>query len=202
MNDIKQTRWLWVRHFPVAAKGIYIGQTDLDAAVPPLANAKSLSIPHDENTIWVTSPLKRAQQTMQWLKSSLCLPETDHVIAPEIMEQHFGTWEGQRYDAITDPMDWSRAEAIQPPQGETFLDVTKRVQAWITQATDAYAGRTVIAVCHAGPIRAALAHALTGTASNALRFHLDYGSLSQTSYVQYENNWSGRVDSVNGTIRN
>jgi len=192
------TRLLWVRHFPVAAKGIYVGQSDLDAAMPPLA---PINLPDAENAVWIASPLKRAQQTLHWLKQSLNLPEADHVTAPELMEQHFGAWEGQRYDAITEPQDWSRAEAIQPPQGETFLDVTKRVHAWLAQATEKYAGRTVIAVCHAGPIRAALAHALTSPANAALRFHLDYGSLTKTSYVRYDNKWSGSVESVNMAIR-
>lgn len=193
------TRWIWVRHFPTGASGIYVGQTDKHAELPPVCSPQAVSMPgiSPAETVWLASPLARAQQTMRWLRQSLALPEHEYAVVPELMEQHFGAWEGQRYDAIHDAVDWSQAESIQPPRGESFLDVMRRVHAWLAQAMELYAAHTVIAVCHAGPIRAALAHALGSPAGAALRFHLDYASLTQMTYFHYQNSWSGRVDSVN-----
>lgn len=193
-HDSPAVRWMWVRHFPIASQGIYVGQTDLSAEVPPVS-ALALGVPAD--AVWLSSPLARAQQTMRWLRQSLALPEQGYVTVPELMEQHFGAWEGQRYDAVSADMDWSHPETIQPPRGESFLDVMKRVHAWLAQAVDQYAGKTVVAVCHAGPIRAGLGHALASSAWQALRFHLDYASMSQVTYFHYQNAWSGRVDGVN-----
>jgi len=197
------TRWMWVRHFPTNASGIYVGQTDKPAEVPPVCLPHTLNIPivDPAKIVWLASPLMRAQQTMRWLKQSLKLPDNEYTIVPELMEQHFGLWEGKRYDDIHDQMDWSQAESIQPPEGESFLDVIGRVHAWLVQAMEDYAGYTVVAVCHAGPIRAALAYTLTSPASAALRFHLDYASLTQMTYFQHQNSWSGRVESVNTPIK-
>jgi len=184
MSDV--TRFLWVRHFPVAAKGIYIGQLDLDAVIPP--SLPTIILP--DAAVWMTSPLKRARQTMEWLR-----PKGEIIPAPELMEQNFGAWEGKHYADIQ--MDCTQAETIQPPQGETFLDVTKRVHAWIERMLEQRTGQTLIAVCHAGPIRAALSHALAVPAAAALRFTVDYNSLSETVYLRHGEGNFGRVERLN-----
>lgn len=198
MSVSASTQFIWVRHFPVLPGGAYVGQSDLDAVVPPIIRPDLLSITGaklPDDAVWLTSPLARAHQTMQWLRESLQCQDGEVVSIPELMEQSFGEWEGKRYDDIW--LESAAPETIQPPNGETFLDVTRRVHAWINQAVLDYAGRTLIITCHAGVIRSALGHALAIPAGAALRFQLDHASCTRTSYIAHNRSAIGRVEAVN-----
>ena len=186
------TTFIWVRHFPVSAKGIYVGQSDIEAVVPPVLPCSLAGI---QDAIWITSPLVRAGQTMNWIHESLHIQGGDVTVAPELMEQYFGHWEGQRYEDIQ--VHSEHPETIQPPEGEMFVDVSKRMHGWIEKALTRYTGKTVIAVCHAGAIRAALGHALSIPASSSLRFQMDYASLTQTRYMQHNGAFIGCVEKLN-----
>lgn len=194
------TRWLWVRHFPVASCGVYVGQSDVEAVLPPLSSPHNISISEVDlgTAVWVVSPLIRARQTMDWLRQSLQISGGEIIAVPELMEQSFGQWEGRRYEDIQ--LGDVSPETIRPPDGETFEDITQRVHHWMDKALTQYVGRTVIAVCHAGAIRAALSHALAIAPGASLRFQLDYGSLTETRYIRHENRFIGQVEQVNAPI--
>ena len=186
------TRFIWVRHLPVAAHGVYVGQSSVEAIVPPPATLQ-WSFPSD--AIWVASPLLRARQTMYWLKQCLSLPSDETLVISELMEQSFGEWEGKKYSDVI--FDSKNLETVQPPRGEDFEQVIHRVHEWIDQALENYEGSTIIAVCHAGVIRAALAHALRIPARAALRFQMDYVSQTRVSYIKHGGHFLGTVESFN-----
>ncbi len=73
-----------------------------------------------------------------------------------IAEQDFGQLEGQRYDAVLLPDGAENLAAWEPPGGESFNALAARVRTFLKQ--EAGDGDAVV-ICHAGPIRAALAMA-------------------------------------------
>lgn len=162
----------WIRHAPIETTGGYTGQSDVDAMIPDVTVL--LDVPEDAR--WFVSPLKRARQTAKWLGKDSA------EIAPAVLEQHFGVWEGRYYDEVWKEAehahDWSQPELIRPENGESFADVFARVKAWV----EALPEGDYVVVAHAGSIRAALAHAMGLTVAEALTLSVDYCSISHVAY--------------------
>jgi probable phosphoglycerate mutase len=104
---------------------------------------------------WLTSPLRRAKQTAALLTGRPVLVE------PRLIEMDWGEWEGRRgVDLRAEaPAALARSEAqgldLRPPGGESPREVCARLRAL---AADLAADPApVVAVCHKGVIRAALA---------------------------------------------
>jgi len=174
------TKIWWVRHLPIDLpehlEGCYIGQTDVEAVIPPTRTELEL-LP--EQALWFSSPLKRAKATAEWLGAR------NLQLAPELKEQYFGTWEGKAYDQVwgeAQHLDWEKPELIKPPQGESFMELCERVGAWLDTALKHYDGQNLIIVSHAGVIRAGLKHALGMRPSEVLSTDLNYASVTQVSY--------------------
>jgi broad specificity phosphatase PhoE len=107
-----------------------------------------------------TSPLIRARETA----AAVALPHTLEPIAvPELIEADLGRWEG---------LTWAEAEARDPehyqlfhahpgtvpyPDGESFLDVQRRVEPVVARLAAAHPGRGIIVVGHNVVNRAYLA---------------------------------------------
>lgn len=97
-------------------------------------------------------------------------------LEPLLREQHMGAWQGQSWEAITaregsainDYWDdyWNAA----PPAGESMAAMAARLEAWWQGAQPGFAGRDVVLVTHAGPIRALLARFFGLAGTEALRF--------------------------------
>lgn len=156
--------WWWIRHAPVAESGIYIGHKDVAAVLPPSA-PPALPMAH-----WICSPLRRAYETAAWLGGAATR-------VPDIAEQCFGEWEGKAYeksDAI-----WQDPVGIAAPGGESFAEVVARVGNYIDSMM---AVPIIIAVAHAGAIRAALVHGLGYSPTEALQQPIDYLSLTRLRY--------------------
>ncbi len=130
-----------------------------------------------------SSPLRRAVQTAR-------LAVTDHsesvLLRDNLREIHLGRWEGLDREEIERrfPGAWkARGDyfaGFRPKGGESFQDVLDRAlpvfqeMAAMAQAQNT----TVLAVTHAGVIRALLCHALGMPLNNLFRLHLDWAGLS------------------------
>ncbi len=171
----------WIRHMPVEKTGCYIGQTDIPALIPEYQ--ANLAMPLPEEALWFATPMLRTIDTAHWLMSHSTAPLR---MAPELLEQHFGKWEGKHYDEVWREeeilRDWSKPETIRPEGGENFLDVCARVDGWLEKQLAENATNHLIIIAHAGSIRAGLRHALTITPAQALAFQVDYGSITQVEY--------------------
>lgn len=187
------TQFWWIRHAPVEKTAGYTGQTDVPALMP---ERPPLWTP-DKDALCFVSPLQRAVQTAQWL--GLEPPRLRMV--PALMEQHFGAWENQPYDEVWQraqhQYDWSRPEAIRPPGGESFADVCERVGHWLEECLARHAGTQLVVVAHAGPIRAALRHALNVEPGEVLSY--DIGNCSLT-HITYGADGRGGINCVNTLI--
>jgi probable phosphoglycerate mutase len=104
---------------------------------------------------WLTSPLRRAQET------AALLTDRPVLVEPRLIEMDWGEWEGRRgVDLRAEaPAALARREAqgldLRPPGGESPREVCARLRALAAELAADPA--PVVAVCHKGVIRAALA---------------------------------------------
>ncbi len=188
------TRWWWVRHAPVTVnKGCCYGQTDLPCETDARHGFASLAKRLPSAASWVMTPLKRTHMTASALVAAGSdgpdlIPGPDVAIEPDLIEQHFGDWQGQRYADLEKQRgdEWHRfwlAPAHEtPPGGESFVSLIARVHGAITRLNERLAGRDIVAVTHGGTIRAALALALDLTPEAALAFTIDNLSLTRLDH--------------------
>ena len=179
------TRLLLIRHAVSTATGQLAGRLDVPAnlpAAPALAQARAqlaCLLPGPRNLF--SSPALRCRQTAEALLPGAAITE-----APRLWEQHFGTWEGMENTSLPDlgPMNRTALAAHCPPDGESFLDVCRRVEPALEEVA---AGGPAIIVTHAGVIRTALGLAL-GDAASGLAFEI--APFSATMLTRSEEAWS------------
>jgi broad specificity phosphatase PhoE len=199
----KTTRWWWVRHAPVTVnQGSCYGQTDHPCDVDDTARFSALAQRLPRNAIWIATPLQRTGMTAQAIVAA-GLRGTAPIIEPDLIEQHFGDWQGVRYDELAARQGerwhrfWLAPAQETPPGGESFITLTQRVHAAITRLSDQYDGRDILAVTHGGTIRAALSLALGLTAEASLSFSIDNLSLTRIDRIPGPDGPLWRVASVN-----
>jgi broad specificity phosphatase PhoE len=138
------------------------------------------------DAIW-SSPAARAQQTAE----ALGLTAT---VAAELDECDFGTWRGRTLADLhaEDPAAvaaWMEDPAAAPHGGESLLALLDRVRGWLeARAGD---GSRVVAVTHAGVIRAAVVCALD--APPLAFWRLDIAPLSRTVLHAHDGRWTVRA---------
>ena len=113
-------------------------------------------MPGLEDFDFVSSPLSRATETMEILRRTLGLAEQGYRTDPQLMELHYGHWEGQLAaelpatdpegvaGKLADPFGW------RPRGGESYADLMVRTAAWINNLE-----RNTVAVSHGGVSRVA-----------------------------------------------
>lgn len=105
---------------------------------------------------FVSSPLSRAVETMEILRGVLGLSPTTYRRNPELLELHYGHWEGQLASELptidpegvagktSDPFGW------RPIGGESYADLMERTARWLDAVE-----RDTVAVTHGGVSRVA-----------------------------------------------
>jgi len=189
------TRWWWVRHAPVTVnKGCCYGQTDFPCDVGESAGFANLARRLPKDAVWIATPLRRTHMTAAALVDAgvagpSAIPGPGIAIEPDLIEQHFGDWQGVRYDELAARRGdawhrfWLAPAQETPPGGESFVALTRRVHAAITRLSERHAGRDILAVAHGGTIRAALALALDLAPEAALAFTIDNLSLTRIDHI-------------------
>lgn len=195
------TRWWLVRHAPVPCPHSRIhGRLDVACDTSDDEDFRQLSLRIPSHAVLVESGLMRCRQTAGALEAAgLVLPPP--MIEPDLAEQDFGRWQGKSWmelEAAKDPdleAFWADPAHAVPPGGESFAQVCDRVSAAIRRLSETHAGRDVLAVVHAGTIRAALAMALKLDPAQALSFSVR--PLSLTRLDGLPEGW--RIECVNVT---
>jgi alpha-ribazole phosphatase len=203
--DPAETRWWLVRHAPVPdPEGRIVGQSDPDAHTGDIEDLEALARLLPPHPVLLTTPLKRTGQTARALAAAgLRLPRA--IEDADLQEQGFGAWEGRTWGALAsaEPPDpavaafWDDPAHNLPPGGESFAGVVARVRAALIRLSREYAGRDIVAVVHAGTIRAALAVALDLDPGVALRFVVDPLSLTRIDRLDGSPFAGWRVGCVN-----
>jgi broad specificity phosphatase PhoE len=108
---------------------------------------------------YVSSPLGRAQQTMQLIRPALRLPADGYRIEPRLTEISFGDWEGFTIAQLRecDPQRIAAREHdkwhfVAPGSGESYMAVAARMRAWY----DGLAADSVV-TAHGGTARGLMA---------------------------------------------
>jgi ribonuclease H / adenosylcobalamin/alpha-ribazole phosphatase len=135
-------------------------------------------------TAIVTSPLARAVRTAEEVAAATGAP----VEADEgFRETDFGAWDGLTFGEVRErwPAEltaWLADPAVAPPGGESFADVSGRVDSALRRVLACYQGRTVLVVSHVTPIKTLVAAALLAPPPALYRMHLDVAALCQVDW--------------------
>ncbi len=189
MTENNPTVWWWIRHAPVTSHGgrIY-GQTDLPGDCGEESYFKGLAKLLPANAVWLSSTLRRTRDTAEAVLRHRAPGDAPLRAVAPFVEQHFGEWQGLRYDELTEVAGpaghrfWLAPAETRPEGGESFVDLMERVQPAIREISEAERGRDVVAFAHGGTIRAALALALDIKPERALGFSVDNCSLTRIQH--------------------
>jgi alpha-ribazole phosphatase len=171
-----------IRHTKtVAHTGLCYGQTDLDVDEDFLFQAAKIKekLPEFENNFVIySSPLQRCEKLAKCFTTEISIDEL-------LQELSFGDWENCLFDDLPreEVERWTESFVeIAPPNGESFLQLVQRVEAFWQMLLSQNA-QTIFIVTHAGVIRALLAVILQLPLKNAFQFQVDYGSVHKLRYV-------------------
>jgi alpha-ribazole phosphatase len=154
------TRFWWVRHGPTHAKTM-VGWTDLPADLSDTVTLARLDAHLPPDALVISSDLTRAVTTADAIQGK----RTRLVHDPALREMHFGEWEMRGFDEIeAEAPDhirafWEQPGDVRPPKGESWNDLSARVNAAIDRLLSTHQGRDIIVTAHFGPILAALQRA-------------------------------------------
>ena len=110
-----------------------------------------------------SSPLERARETASPIARALGKPVR---IERGLLECDFGDWTGQSLRRLMKKPEWATVQRAPSmfrfPHGESFVEMQTRMVDAVDRIRRRHAGKTVVCVSHADPIKALVAHA-TGT---------------------------------------
>jgi len=177
-------RLVLVRHGRTAfnASGRIQGRIDnpLDEVGRRQARALGVALSNElrDGAVVVHSPLLRAVETARAIVDGAKLSSPEPVVDDGWIELDYGSFDGLLQSEIEAPTweKWRSDPTFRPPGGESLIDVEGRVREALerVRAMDA---RTVIAVSHVSPIKAAVTVALGVDAGVAWRTRLDPASV-------------------------
>jgi alpha-ribazole phosphatase len=194
------TRWWWIRHAPVInPDNALYGQSDMAADLSDERSFKTLAASLPQPAVWLASSLSRAYDTASELAG---LVGGVGAISREaaLCEQAFGDWEGKLRTAIgSDEQEafWADPAHNRMPNGESFADLVERVRAAVDRLNAEHRGADIVAVVHAGTIRAALCHALGADPASGLCFQIEPLSLTRIDAIHSDSTVCWRVAALN-----
>lgn len=107
------------------------------------------------------SPLLRAQQTADVIAEAVDETTQTHAGLNEV---DVGNWTGRNLTALAKLKAWNTVQrypsGFRFPDGESFLEMQTRFITAVADIADTHRGKVVVAVSHADPIRAYIAHAM------------------------------------------
>jgi len=127
---------------------------------------------------YVSSPLGRAQETMELVRGELKLPPCDYALDDRLREIGYGVWEGSTLpeSEASHPDVYARRLldkwTVAPPGGETYADVQRRVNEWYGSLR-----ADTVAVAHGGTARALMVVLGLKTPANAADLLIEQGAV-------------------------
>ena len=107
------------------------------------------------------SPLERTKETAAPIAAAL---KQRVKVERGLLECDFGAWTGKKLKDLMRKPEWRTVQrypsGFRFPDGESFAEMQQRIVSTLQRLAVAHRGRTVVAVSHADPIKAAVAHAL------------------------------------------
>jgi probable phosphomutase (TIGR03848 family) len=157
---------LFVRHgqtpttgstLPGRAAGLHLadtGQAQAEAAAARIGLLKKVDAIY-------ASPLERTRETAAPIAKARKLAVR---IDRGLLECDFGEWTGRKLNDLRKLPEWNAVQrhpsGFRFPGGESFTEMQTRIVTAVDKLVTRHAGGTVVAVSHADPIKAAVAHAM------------------------------------------
>ena len=131
--------------------------------------------------IIIASPLNRTRQTAEAISRHTGLPIN---FDKEWIECSFGIWDGMSIEEVKEryPADyqaWVSSTDFAPPGGESYAEVSMRIDAAIEAIVATYPGQRVAVVTHNGTIKTAAKLAIAAPPESI--FHIDVSPCSITT---------------------
>jgi probable phosphomutase (TIGR03848 family) len=108
-----------------------------------------------------SSPLERARETAAPIARARRLPVR---VERDLLDLDIGEWTGLSLARVSRKPDWDVVQrypsGFRFPGGESFTEMQTRFTSALARLVERHRGATVVAVAHADPIKAAVAHAL------------------------------------------
>ena len=162
----KPTLVLLVRHgqtpttgttLPGRATGLHLADTGRQQAE---AVAERIAALGKVDAVYA-SPLERTRETAAPIAKA-----TGNRVrtARGLLECDFGTWTGRKLADLRKKKEWKQVQSnpsgFRFPGGESFSEMQLRMADALTELRERHPGQRVVAVSHADPIKAAVAHAM------------------------------------------
>ena len=157
---------LFVRHgqtpttgstLPGRAPGLHLadsGRTQADVAATRLSLLKRIDAVY-------ASPLERTRETAAPIARARKLAVR---IDRGLLECDFGDWTGRKLNELRKLPEWNAVQrypsGFRFPDGESFTEMQTRMVTAVDRLVTRHSGGVVVAVSHADPIKAAVAHAM------------------------------------------
>jgi probable phosphomutase (TIGR03848 family) len=184
----RPTLVLFVRHghtpttgkvLPGRVRGLHLSD---DGRAQAQAVAERLAVLPRIDAVYA-SPLERTRETAAPIAAARGLKvKTER----GLLEADIGEWTGWELKAARKAPEWKVVQGhpsdFRFPAGESFLEIQSRLVATVDRLRVAHPGGTVVAVSHADPIKAALAHALGTHLDFFQRFAVSPCSVSAVAY--------------------
>jgi probable phosphoglycerate mutase len=161
---------LFVRHgqtpttgkvLPGRAPGLHLaehGQRQAEAVAERIA---ALQTDARKVSAVYASPLERTKETAAPIAKALGLRVRSN---QALLEADFGDWTGAELKKLYKKPEWRTVQrnpsGFRFPGGESFIEMQTRMCGAVDRLRAAHPGETVVAVSHADPIKAAVAHAM------------------------------------------
>jgi probable phosphomutase (TIGR03848 family) len=188
VRKLPPTTILLVRHgqtpttgrlLPGQAPGLHLsdeGKKQAEAAAARIGKLKRVSAIY-------ASPLERARETAMPIARVRGLAVR---IERGLMDLDVGRWTGERLHRVSKRPEWSTVQrhpsGFRFPDGESFMEMQTRMTAALARLVERHRGGVVVAVSHADPIKAALAHALGMHLDLFQRLNVAPGSITTIAY--------------------
>jgi alpha-ribazole phosphatase len=165
----------------------YQGQSDVPLTDEGRIQARSLSerLKDEKIDVIYASDLGRTIETAEIIAEH----HGQKVVPDPLMrELSFGIWEGMTYDEIMQkwPQEYKGWQADpyneKPPEGETLSELCERVSKFLMKAAQDHPEGRILAVSHAGPIRAILSVLLNLKEEFFWKFKIGNTSLTIIEY--------------------
>jgi probable phosphoglycerate mutase len=151
---------------PGRASGLHLSDTGRAQAEAVAARIAALSSGNNGRkrrgvAAVYSSPLERTRETAAPIADATgCHVQVDD----GLLELDIGDWTGLDLKAARKRPEWATIQSYPSgftfPGGESFVDMQARIVACVERLRSAHPGDTIVAVSHADPIRAAVAHAM------------------------------------------
>jgi probable phosphoglycerate mutase len=161
---------LFVRHgqtpttgkvLPGRAAGLHLAEKGQEQAETVAGRIASLQTERRRIAAVYTSPLERTRETAAPIARALGLRVRRN---QGLLEADFGEWTGAELKKLYKKPEWRTVQrnpsGFRFPGGESFTEMQTRICGAIDRLRAAHPGQTVVAVSHADPIKAAVAHAM------------------------------------------